>query len=573
MKDRYVYKVLFFILFIENKDEILIYLLIKTINSKLKHLREKKVFDVMSSVTISYEQLQIQPFEIRIHEVSLHAKVHEHGRLAFTGVIPEEKEEQYVRMADESTPVELFYTDDQGQKQRLFHGIILKLRVRVENKVYWLEGEAVSHSHAMDLRRETRSFQNASLLIPRVMQKICGLYPDGQVFNTFTEKKKLGGYTLQYQETDWEFLKRLASHYHTVLIPVSTEERIRIYLGLPEHRDAGKLEATHYRMYKDMLVYQKEAKSGKGDLNEKDYIRYEVQVRDRVLQLGDIVQFKGNSLHVFEIRTEMKQGLLTHHYVLGHRASAYRRKRYNSRLVGASISGKIMGVVRDEVQVHLDVDQEWSLATAHLFPYSTMYASEDQTGWYCMPEKGDSIRLYFPNARENEGIALSSVRQKLPAEEGAGSTASRASGASSQADGSGSSGSGAAGGGTTTIVQQQQLQPIVNFDKDLKEDLMANPNTKFLLTPTGQKITFEEDRITITGATGGATLTLTSAGTIILNCENKITLQASKQVELVAETVTLQANQIDMSTKDGNGGLKIDQGQVVIKGIEILMNQ
>ncbi|WP_338543775.1 contractile injection system protein, VgrG/Pvc8 family [Paenibacillus tundrae] len=527
----------------------------------------------MSLVTVSYEQLQIQPFDIRIHEVTLLMKVHDHGKLTFTGVIPEEKEEQYVRMADESTPVELFYTDEQGQKQRLFHGIILKLHVKVENKVYWLEAEAVSHSHAMDLRRKTRSYQNISMLIPDVMQKISGSYPDGQVFNTFIEKKKLGAYTLQYQETDWEFLKRLASHYHTVLVPVSTEERIRIYLGLPEQRDAGKLEATHYRMYKDMLAYQKEAKLGTSDINEKDYIRYEVQVRDRVLQLGDQVQFKGHSLYVFEIRTEMKKGLLLHHYVLGHKASAYRRKRYNSRLVGASISGNIMGVVRDEVQVHLDSDQEWSLATAYLFPYSTMYASDDQTGWYCMPEKGDSIRLYFPNARENEGIALSSVRQKLPAEKDMASAVSSGSGASSHTGGSGSGNSSGAGGGTTTIVQQQQLQPVVNFDKDLKEDLMANPNTKFLLTPTGQKITFEEDRITITGSTGGATLTLTSAGTIILNCENKITLQASKQVELVAETVTLQANQIDMSTKDGNGGLTIDQGQVVIKGIEILMNQ
>ncbi|MDR9857317.1 contractile injection system protein, VgrG/Pvc8 family [Paenibacillus sp. VCA1] len=262
----------------------------------------------MSLSTVSYEQLQIQPFEIRIHKVALHMTVHDHGKLSFAGVIPEEKEEQYVRMADESTPVELFYMDEQGKKQRLFHGVILNLQVRVENQVYWLEAEAVSHSHVMDLRRETRSYQNAALLIPDVMQKIASLYPDGQTLNTFAEKKKLGGYTLQYQETDWEFLKRLASHYHTVLVPVSTEERIRIYLGMPEHRNAGKLEATHYRMYKDLLAYQEEAKAGGSDLSEQDYIRYEVQVRDRVLQLGDQVQFKGHSLHVFEVRTEMQQG-------------------------------------------------------------------------------------------------------------------------------------------------------------------------------------------------------------------------------------------------------------------------
>ncbi|BFH16142.1 hypothetical protein WJ0W_003159 [Paenibacillus melissococcoides] len=103
----------------------------------------------------------------------------------------------------------------------------------------------------------------------------------------------------------------------------------------------------HYRMYKDMMEYQKEAKAGESGLHEEDYIRYEVQVRDRVLQLGDQVQFKGHSLHVFEIRTEMQQGLLVHHYILGHKKSAYRRKRYNSRLVGASVCGNIMGVVRE----------------------------------------------------------------------------------------------------------------------------------------------------------------------------------------------------------------------------------
>ncbi|WP_149847105.1 hypothetical protein [Paenibacillus sp. 37] len=184
------------------------------------------------------------------------------------------------------------------------------------------------------------------------------------------------------------------------------------------------------------LTYQQEGQ-GASSLSEQDYIRYEVKVHDRVLQLGDEAQFKGHRLNDFEIRTEMQQGLLIHHYVLGHIKSAYQRKRYNSRLVGASISGHIMGVVRDEVKVQLDCDQEWSLATANLFPYSTMYASDDQTGWYCMPEQGDSIRLYFPNAREAEGIALSSVRKKIPEEAMASPSSSPASAQTTQTRGGG----------------------------------------------------------------------------------------------------------------------------------------
>ncbi|MWC31387.1 contractile injection system protein, VgrG/Pvc8 family, partial [Paenibacillus sp. MMS18-CY102] len=487
----------------------------------------------MAISAVSYDQLRVLPFNVSLHHVKLTKKVNDHARLLITGILPEAKENDYARLADEQTYIELVYKDNNGKQQRLFHGDILRFHVRVENQVSWLEVEAISHTHAMDLKHETHSFQNKSLPIPDLMQKISDSYSKGEVFNTFDENKRLDSYILQYQETDWQFLKRLASHYHTVLVPVSTEDSVRVYLGIPDHRDAGKLEATHYRMYKDMLAYQKETANEKSGLSEQDFICYEVKSNDRVLELGDKVTFKGHKLHVFEVLTEMKQGLLTHQYTLCNAKAAYRRKRYNSALIGASISGKVMEVVRDEVKVQLEFDQDWSLAKAILFPYSTMYASDDQTGWYCMPEKGDSVRIYFPNAKEAEGIALSSVRKRLPNE--------------AMASSSGGHGQNS----KTTVVQQEQLQPIINYDKDLKDDLMANPNTKFLLTPTGQKITFEEDKITITGATGGATITLTSEGTIILNCEKKIMLQASKQIEMVSESIMMVANQIEMSTKEG----------------------
>lgn len=72
-----------------------------------------------SAMMRSYEQLQIQPFEIRIQEVSLHTKVYDHERFTFTGMIPEEKEEQYVRIDDESTAAELFLYGRSGSKTTL----------------------------------------------------------------------------------------------------------------------------------------------------------------------------------------------------------------------------------------------------------------------------------------------------------------------------------------------------------------------------------------------------------------------------------------------------------------------
>ena len=80
-----------------------------------------------SSSIVAYNTLKIAPFEIRLHEVNLTKTIDDHARLTFTGIIPEEKEDQYVKMAGEQTDVELQYTDENGKNKMLFHGMLLKL--------------------------------------------------------------------------------------------------------------------------------------------------------------------------------------------------------------------------------------------------------------------------------------------------------------------------------------------------------------------------------------------------------------------------------------------------------------
>ncbi|TYA10729.1 hypothetical protein FRY98_23370 [Paenibacillus faecis] len=515
-----------------------------------------------SSLVVDYNTLKIAPFEMKLLELKLEKKFQDHARLRFTGIIAEEMEEKYVKMASEQLPVEMYYTDHKGKVHTLFHGLILKLHVRVDRDAYWLEAEAVSHTYGMDIKPQYRSYQNAAMKIPEVMEHIFKTYERASLLNTFTEQKKLGGFTLQYQETDWEFLKRLASHYHAPLVPSVAQSRICVYLGVPEHQDVGEIQATHYRVYKDILAYKNIVDNEQASLTEQDFICYEI-VTDQVLELGDMVTFKGKKLHVSEVLTEMHRSILTHTYTLRSKRAAYQRKSYNRRIIGASIQGKVKDVVRDEVKVQLEYDQDWDTKTAYLFPYSTMYASEDQTGWYCMPEKGDDVRIYFPGAKEAEGIALSTVRKKLPAE---------AMGAAS------GTGAGAGVGSNTktvtnTVVKTEQLQPIVHYDKDLKEDLMANPDTKFIMTPYGQQIKFEKDKITIIGAGGGAWISLMNEGTLVLNSNNKISLHTGKQIEMAANSIVLLGNQIEMSTKDGPSGIKLDQGQIQIKGVEVVMEE
>ncbi|MNN80367.1 hypothetical protein D3C81_1970940 [compost metagenome] len=102
---------------------------------------------------------------------------------------------------------------------------------------------------------------------------------------------------------------------------------------------------------------------------------------------------------------------------------------------------------------------------------------------------------------------------------------------------------------------------------------MANPNTKFIMTPHGQRIMFEESGITIVGAGGGAWISLTNDGTLILNSNNKIALHTGKQIEMAADSIVMLGNQIEMATKEGPAGITLDQGQIKIRGVEVLMEE
>lgn len=42
-------------------------------------------------------------------------------------------------------------------------------------------------------------------------------------------------------------------------------------------------------------------------------------------------------------------------------------------------------------------------------PYSTVYTSPDGTGWYYMPEIGDTVRLHFPSNKETDAFVISAV--------------------------------------------------------------------------------------------------------------------------------------------------------------------
>ncbi len=126
-----------------------------------------------------------------------------------------------------------------------------------------------------------------------------------------------------------------------------------------------------------------------------------------IYEIGDNLQFHGQTYYIFDILSELDNREMVHHYRLKSKAGLQAVKRYNEKAIGASLNANIVGVSRDMVQVKIAADgiqdhKKW-------FSYSTVYSSPDGTGWYCMPEEGDSVRLYMPGDQEREAYIISAV--------------------------------------------------------------------------------------------------------------------------------------------------------------------
>lgn len=225
----------------------------------------------------------------------------------------------------------------------------------------------------------------------------------------FTMAKGAGsnipGLVMQYDETDWAFIKRMASRFHTVVIPDSQRDHIAYTFGLPE-------DGVHYAVETNIFSIAKNAgqiiESEDQRMPRADTFFYVLNSRE-IYRLGDCVTLNGVPLRVYSIKTKMEGSELYHTYYLTSESGFETEEVFNENLIGLSLDAQVTSVERDTVQVLIGCDENQAGCGTRVFPYATVYSTPDGTGWYCMPEIGDAVRLYFPCEKDADAYVASSV--------------------------------------------------------------------------------------------------------------------------------------------------------------------
>lgn len=357
---------------------------------------------------ITYLELQTNLSDIQeIGELIITKEVNEHAKLHMTGTIIEEKKDSIITQNLEGKDIEVFV--EKESRIILFKGLIRKAAVIYVGELYSLQIEGISYSMLTDLKKKCRSFQDVNMTYRDVVQNIIMDYEKGAIKDLASNGKTIGSLLVQYNETDWEFLKRLASHFNMGILPDTILEGPKIMFGTYEGKDWGKIECNTYTVSKDMLAYKKASENTYPLLKEADVLDYEVDVLDS-FEIGEKVTYQGKSLYVKNKKVMLVQDMLRFQYHLSSKNGLGKIKKFAEQLVGVSIKGTVLESIQDKVKVKLEIDEKQDPGTAFPFPYTTTYTAEGQSGWYVMPEQGDTVLIYFSSREENTAVAMNSCR-------------------------------------------------------------------------------------------------------------------------------------------------------------------
>jgi hypothetical protein len=351
----------------------------------------------------------IEPYKFqKITKLKITRKLNEHAKLYISGIIDEENIDKYVENAGADASVSISVKDDQNSVTNVFQGVVTNIEVNANQNVRTLEIEALSRTFLMDIKERNRSFQNENSSYSDIFSAVNGGYSNIQILDYVTNGAKIDKLIVQYKESDWEFVKRLASHFNVPVVAECQLSDLKYSLGNSGCSQTYELDEYNYSIKKCLQEYKLKSENDVSDITDINLISYEVTT-NKIMHLCNLVNFKGRSLYVYKSEMELLNGVISNKYELRDEKGMKIRKIYNNKIVGISLSGHILNTKNDVVKVNLEIDGSQDEGTARWFPYSTVYSSPDGTGWYCMPEVGDAIRVYFPDNEEKNAYAISST--------------------------------------------------------------------------------------------------------------------------------------------------------------------
>ena len=342
------------------------------------------------------------------------------------------------------------------------NGVINELQINeITAGALTVEITVISKSVLLDRIPRYRSFQDPTLTYSAIAEEINGNYGtnDGKIVNVGEDMQALPRMTIQYNETDWEYLKRIASYTGQPLMAYSDKVFIGFFKNMPaqtpnlKYSQFGKRtkeERTYFKITGTEVypvatpIKLKTRNRVSGEEVENDYYVLENKIYNEGNTLKcEYTLGKQTDYFVDPIPHEKIRGAVIEARTI-HIARTDESKSEHGRTDGSSdnLEGRTMGIkpvniyVAEEQGKNNNRSQEVkasdiAVMTVDLteglrklggavqseadkyagksyFPYVTPY-SQTNTGFTPAPEANDRVALYFPSENETHALVMGAV--------------------------------------------------------------------------------------------------------------------------------------------------------------------
>lgn len=277
----------------------------------------------------------------------------------------------------------------------IFCGLITYMDIQVlkseEAQYQELSLKAMSYTCLLDQTKEYAAFQKKSATYQEIFDSVVSNYPDvGYFLDDQMQGQAINSFVVQYEETDWEFMTRLASRKNIMLKACDTTPRINFTVGIFWGTDVYELSKED---------------EGQVDAIYDDgfYLQCQISAQDApIFEVGDCISYQQKKYYVRKSEFRLENQTLWQCCQICGKDAFLAVEAENSSLTGLSLPGKVTKVKGNQLMISLDIDK--MKETECWFPYSTFYST-----FYCMPEMEDRINLYFPDFIEDHAFVLNSI--------------------------------------------------------------------------------------------------------------------------------------------------------------------
>lgn len=291
-----------------------------------------------------------------------------------------------------------------GEYVTIFCGYIDEVEVNESYEdSYNVMIKLISSSCKVDHKKYYRSYQDVQKNHKDIILQVANDLTYANVQCDFHKDKPIGMPLIQYYETNWEFMKRVASECNEAILVDERSEILRIVIGAKKKASKGTIKSSRYSMGVSDSYFKKKAFANNIDKFNFSYV--EVETKD-IYSVGDTVTFDGHTYLICEKRSRLDGTELLFKYILASEEYLYQKEYNNLLLAGCTILGTVEKTSNETLELNLELQDENNNSTK--YPYE--WVPETGNLMYCMPKVGTKVSLYFASASEKSAKAINCIR-------------------------------------------------------------------------------------------------------------------------------------------------------------------